>query len=115
MLIGGVSSLRDASAKGDRIYVETAHKALNEIIETGARLFLADVGRIERLIPNARHLPLEALAVAIARRREAPRDFNRAIALAQAQAAIGMARFAEAWEAWRADQTQTALRDILTI
>jgi hypothetical protein len=75
-----------------------AAEALAAIIETGARILVAEPWRAARIVPGAGEMTIDELAGHLARRRRArPADLNRAIAFAQLSLALKAPQFRGAW------------------
>jgi hypothetical protein len=79
-----------------------AANALAAIIDAGAQALIAEPWRVGRIIGGAQNLDIDELAARTARRRRAaPADLNRAIALAQLSRALKSPLFRDAWTNWR--------------
>jgi hypothetical protein len=86
-----------------------AANALAAIIDAGAQALMTEPWRVGRIIGGAQNLTIDELgAQAARRRRAAPADLNRAIALAQLSLALKSPLFGAAWTNWRIGATSGA-------
>jgi hypothetical protein len=87
-----------------------AAAAIEAVIETGVQRLIAEPWRVSRIIRDAEELTIDQLRGEIARRRNLPppRDFNRALALAQLARALDRPGFEAAWSTRRAAAARRA-------